>query len=317
MSEINKLTLKTLKIFNRIIPSFDSMKQVLDTFDDKKSALEFYKWNSHIIQQLDFKYNPELYINSSCGKEKEKLELQIQSINIMKTKANIIGLRNFSDILTSHAVVDWFDLIFGNFRGGDPQRIVRDMSMYKLMEKEFLMTGELPPLPRKIKQIEEYPHTPRACEYVEYLQALNLISSFAWRCSYSSRYNLELRRLITIDQLNIVLKIASLASTEKNIYSFWCPICGKFTTVLQGKKLATCGKGECLTKYKEHWDSINRPSKGRDPIGWKVAFNGTPQLCKGEKCLLDLPGKRQVNERYFCRNCFTEHFQGKGSDPVE
>jgi hypothetical protein len=287
------LNFNGIKVGGLPVPNKEVVTAIMKTMPDIKSQVLFSAASNMWVSIYDSVYNPQHYVNRSYSPLVEQVKQRLKLIEIDKKQSQILGY-DFNKLHHSRALMSWYEFVIGNRVGKDVQKLRKGLSKIESISK-----GKADLLSLKIP-CKEFP---RLLTFDEYSQARSYLESFIDTLK-ASVSNPDIEQLILeAHPLHKSIVNGSEARPLKIPQSFWCPFCKDYQ-LMQGlkktpKACATCGK----FVYQKNWENTHRPSKG-DPVGWVKAFDGIPQECQGEKCLLDLPGKRQVNVSIICRECF-------------
>jgi hypothetical protein len=306
------LHFKQLNVYGLSIPTEVCISAILEEINDDESAKIFFQAHNEWALSQNLICNPCEYTLFSGTYDYELVMNYKRMETIVFVLGSILKL-DAKTYIQSCAIISWHSSVRGMFTGGNLQEKRKIVSKYisnlKGKTSHDLSKSSYSVLP----SIELLNLKGRSDN--EILMMMHLFNAIKYTDNFFDTVRLVRKNIPYVEELyqelfNIENSIFKLI--EKNdrdpdrTFSYRCPFCGVWKRVGRGKLPVTCKSPECLYKYKQNWDDTNRPPKGRDPEGWVVAFDGKPQECHGEKCLLDLPGKRQVNLSRICRQCFVE-----------
>jgi hypothetical protein len=287
--------ISSIEVCGRDIPSVELLNLVTKEINNNSTRRKFLENSNYVVNLANFiKKGDDLHDVDSAFRE-----LIIKLKQNYQEQHKLLERDDFEIFWYSLAFIYYFEATVAALKAKNIQTLRKNSSNLlnyirntKLIKFDNVDTRLL----HRHKCLTNFPEHKKAVEIV-YNWEENILAL--------TNNNPELHMLVSI---NYETRKQILENRENcgGLHLFICPFCYRFRKTKQRRNKLTCGSDKCDPKKK--WDEQNRPPKGRDPDGWEVAFKGKPQKCKGEKCVYEDAGVRQVNRRYICRDCFRQSF---------
>jgi hypothetical protein len=284
-----------IEVWNRCIPSVNLLNLVTKEINNNSTRRRFLESSNYVVNLVNFiKKGDDLHDVDSAFRE-----LIIKLKQNYQKQHKLLNRSDFDIFWYSLAFIYYFEATVATFKAKNIQTLRKDSSKLlnyikntKLIKFDNVDTTLL----HRHKYLTNFPEYKKAIEIVERWEESILILR---------NNNPGLDMLVS---LNYEIRKQILENRENcgGLHLSICPFCYRHRTTKQRGAISTCGSDKCKSKHKKKWEEQNRPAKGRDPDGWKLAFKGEPQKCKGEKCLYEESGLRQVNRQCICRDCFRQ-----------
>jgi hypothetical protein len=297
---MEELFLKQVDIYGRLIPSDETLWDVLYDLKTAENRLHFSAYSNEALGAIQHRYNFHKDVFYDLRKYPSWQLIELYELNaelecIWAKQAAIVGLDIYS-FLQSKAVDTWFVTVLGNFTNYNMTAIVRSQPAVKASTLSHLQ------------------------KYLEYQEARDIIELFVKLVNENILINPGMKTLED-DAQKLCSRMAKtldedILEANKNdefrnrkSFGYRCPFCRNFMLMKKGQ-YKDCRSEQCSSKYNTFRKRINRQlSKQFDSeyvaiANREKANGGKPKLCADCGC------KRVVYEPEpsLCKECLCKDF---------
>jgi hypothetical protein len=285
---MEELFLKQVDIYGRLIPSDETLWDLLYDLKTAENRLHFSAYSNEALGAIQHRYNFHKDVFYDLRKYPSWQLIELYELNaelecIWAKQAAIVGLDIYS-FLQSKAVDTWFVTVLGNFTNYNLTAIVRSQPAAKASTLSHLQ------------------------KYLEYREARDIIELFVKLVDDNILINPGMKTLED-DAQKLCSRMAKTLNEDileanknnefksRETFAYTCPFCGVYKLIKKSIKPKSCGSPQC---EKDYWKAQKPPRYKR--TDWVLDPDVRPRSCLGT-CGSH---RRGLNSERYCESCWTE-----------
>jgi hypothetical protein len=285
---MEELFLKKVDIYGRLIPSDETLWDVLYDLKTAENRLHFSAYSNEAIGAIQHRYNFHKDVFYDLRKYPSWQLIELYELNaelecIWAKQATIVGL-DIELLLQSKAVDTWFVTVLGNFTNYNMTAIIRSQSAAKALT---------------LSHLQKYPEYRKARDSIEMFVRFvdeNILINPEIKNLEGDAQKLYSRMAKTLDK-DILEANKNDGFRSRDNFAYVCPFCGVYKLTKKSIKPKSCGSPQC---EKDYWKA--QKSRRYKRTDWVFDPDVRPRSCLGT-CGSH---RRELNSERYCRSCWTE-----------